>query len=679
MGYHPNAAAESQDLLPAIASYVRAGRCVLFVGAGLSRGVGYPDWKELLLKLIQETASDGGSTDGQRELENLLAAGKYADVADQCREQLGPLQLFGFLQRELTGRTPRRRSHGAIARTPYRCIVTTNFDTLLEDAYRLWGDRGIPKAPCGYELSEHGTLLVDDAFFILKAHGSVTDPASIVFATEDYRRIIHASPAFQSVMSTILMSNAVLFAGYSLSDPNFRLLLESQLTTFGAKAPPRYAIMEGLGPYERDLMERSMGIRTLTYPKGKHDHVDRILQQLARTGAAEKKPAAARATVRVSRTVVALDTLTISIRANGPLLDASWHEHGAGPRGALARLEQRTFDRVRAIPWSELRTLLLAVVDDFQADPQLVSVIGRRLASTLPDQLLELLEARPRQLVMFDLDAAAGSLPWEWVTVGGTPLIERAAVARTMPSMSDEARGRPFPHWPLRALIIGDTRPRIIEHGGKRLVLRGAAAEAEEIADAIRRSHRAARAVLLVGRDATYAAVMQHLRAAPFDVVHFAGHAWVKDGASYMALHDHVVYASELAMLLNRYPPALLFINSHHTGFVPAFTRVAPLDLPPGWSRVDVHARLGRRRFGFEYVAARAGVGSFVGCMGEPNDTAGKILAVAAYRQLLAGATLAAALHAARMELRGVDVTPYHTLMAGYADLTLSQTPSASR
>jgi hypothetical protein len=65
---------------------------------------------------------------------------------------------------------------------------------------------------------------------------------------------------------------------------------------------------------------------------------------------------------------------------------------------------------------------------------------------------------------------------------------------------------------------------------------------------------------------------MQELRAERFDVVHFAGHAWVKDGASYMALYDHVVYASELAMLLNRYPPALLFVNSHHTGFVPAFT-----------------------------------------------------------------------------------------------------------
>ena len=164
---------------------------------------------------------------------------------------------------------------------------------------------------------------------------------------------------------------------------------------------------------------------------------------------------------------------------------------------------------------------------------------------------------------------------------------------------------------------------------------------------------------------------MQHLRRTAFDVVHFAGHAWVKEGASYMALYDHVVYASELAMLLNRYPPALLFINSHHTGFVPAFTRVAPLDLPSRWSNVDVHARLGRRRFGFEYVAARAGVGSFVGCMGEPDDEAGRRLAVATYRELLRGTPLAAALHAARLAFAGAAITPYTTLMAGYPDLTL--------
>ena len=669
MGAAPEAFGGPEDLMPAIASYVYAGRCVLFVGAGLSRAVGYPNWKGLLEKLIQEVSSRRQDAGGRKELKALLAAGKYADVADQCREQLGPSQLFRFLQRELTGRAPRRRSHGAITRTPYRCIVTTNFDTLLEDAYAEWSDRGIPKAPCGYELAEHGTLVVDDAFFILKAHGSVTDDRSIVFTTEDYRRTIHASPAFQAVMSTILMSNAILFVGYSLSDPNFRLLLENQLTTFGAKAPPRYAIMEALGPYERDLMERSMGIRALTYPKGQHELIDRLLQDLARNSAGAFTSTATGEVSRALRTTRTVKTLTISIHAAGPLLDVSWYESRSGASVATLANVTRHFDKVRAVPWSELRTVLESVVDNHRADPALITVVGRLLGSTLPDHLLEVLDSPDRELVLLDLDAAAASLPWEWIVSGGSPLIDRVPVARTMASVSDEARGRPFPHSPLRALVIGDTRPRMADF--QRMRLKGAKLEAEHVAAAIRRSHRRARVELLIGREATYAKVMQLLRATAFDVVHFAGHAWVKDGASYMALYDHAVYASELAMLLNRNPPALLFINSHHTGFVPAFTRVAPLDLPAGSSSLDVHTRLGRRRFGFEYVAARAGVGSFVGCMGEPDDDAGRIMAEIVYRELLRGVPLAAALHAARVSMGGAHVTPYHTLMAGYPDLTL--------
>ena len=61
---------------------------MLFVGAGLSRGAGYPGWKELMQTVVRETAArlpQGASG----ELDALLAAGRYPDLADQCREILG--------------------------------------------------------------------------------------------------------------------------------------------------------------------------------------------------------------------------------------------------------------------------------------------------------------------------------------------------------------------------------------------------------------------------------------------------------------------------------------------------------------------------------------------------------------------------------------------------------------
>ena len=260
--------------LPALVGYLRERRCVLFVGAGLSRPAGYPDWAELMRQVVAGTHARLGDAADPTELHALLARGRYPEVADQCRTLLGRVH-FAQLLRGVLARSaaPPEATHRAIVRTPYACIVTTNFDTLLEDAYARWSDVGIPKAPTGAELSQHGTLLLDGAFFILKAHGSIDDEASMVFTSEDYRRITHANPAFQAVMGALLLTNAVLFVGYSLGDPNFRLLLDSQLSTFAGEAPPRYALMEDVGQAERAILRRTAGIEVISFPKGAYGEV----------------------------------------------------------------------------------------------------------------------------------------------------------------------------------------------------------------------------------------------------------------------------------------------------------------------------------------------------------------------------------------------------------------------
>jgi hypothetical protein len=62
--------------------------------------------------------------------------------------------------------------------------------------------------------------------------------------------------------------------------------------------------------------------------------------------------------------------------------------------------------------------------------------------------------------------------------------------------------------------------------------------------------------------------------------------------------------------------------------------------------------------------------------MGQPSDDVGREFAEVTYRELLDGGTLAHALHTARAETapRG-EITPYHTLMAGYANLRLVAAP----
>jgi hypothetical protein len=110
--------------------------------------------------VVQKTVGSVAEASADREMTALLEAGRYTELADQCREILGPTYFAEFLRTELAKPvSPPEATHRPIVQTPYASIITTNFDTLLEDAYALWSDEGIPKCPTGAQLGRHGTLL----------------------------------------------------------------------------------------------------------------------------------------------------------------------------------------------------------------------------------------------------------------------------------------------------------------------------------------------------------------------------------------------------------------------------------------------------------------------------------------------------------------------------------------
>jgi hypothetical protein len=254
--------------------YLKQSRCVVFVGAGLSAGAGLPTWRRLLLDVIDELVSSMPDGDThQAELRALVDQGKLLEVADFCKEQLGAA-YHQFLTEKLrgdTGAVP--ATHEVLMHLPFSAWVTTNYDKLLERAY-FEVKKGFPKTLTHKDTDTLGRLLFDAGPFILKAHGDIDRPETVVLTSRDYSEIIHANPAFNEIFTGLLLTKALFFVGYSLSDPDFRLLMDRQLTHFRGFVPERFALMTDLGPVERDVLWRTARIQVIPYVNDSKKHTE---------------------------------------------------------------------------------------------------------------------------------------------------------------------------------------------------------------------------------------------------------------------------------------------------------------------------------------------------------------------------------------------------------------------
>lgn len=643
--------------------HIAEKRCILFVGAGLSAAAGLPTWGRLLEQVIEELESSG-ATDAP-DLRTLWQARKYLEVADHCADARGT-QLRNVLTSTVRGATePVPEVHKVLRDLPFAGIVTTNYDKLLERAY--WGTDRIPKVHTHASKDAFGTLLFDRAFFILKAHGEIDEPDTIVLSTATYRELIHANPAFNAVMSAILLNFSILFVGYSLNDPDFRLLMERQISDFKGSSPARYALLDGLGTVEAQILQRNVGIQVINYPKGDHGQVLTFFQELresvrkeeAKRAPVDALPAAAVAEAAVAEAAVAppvakreramrsstrpkkaaatVVQATLQLRLTGTELAATYTSDGSALSSSTA------------VPdWTPLANLIGIGVDASHGAHAVRSIAnaGLELRKCLSAEVLDAIgQLGPAGRLELELDEALRTVPWEWLYTGGqplclaTPLFRRAASNQTG-----------MPHAP-RVLVIGDPHEN----------LPGAMAEADDVAQL------SANMTFLRGKTATFSRLVDFLEAGRFHVVHFAGHAWTENGEGRLYLADKTsISARELRSFVSRNAPAVMFLNSHYTAFLPF--GVAGKE---GGQAATTPA-LATNVFGFADMAASAGVGAFIGCFGSPMDDSARDLGVLFHRALGEGASATEALWRARVEVaqaRPQDPTPLYYTGSGVGSL----------
>lgn len=193
----------------------RANKLILFVGAGISKDSGYPLWGEV----IKSFGDDLYGEENNYELDYLKIPQYYYNTFGKIKYEEKILESFN----EHNARP--NLIHKQIDRIAPKHIITTNYDTLLEDQL----NSGILK----YEVIKKDSDVPNSKLgnYIIKMHGDINE-RNFVLKEDDYYNYNNDFPVISQLIQSLIVNNTLLFIGYSLSDTTFNSiyrLISSQL------------------------------------------------------------------------------------------------------------------------------------------------------------------------------------------------------------------------------------------------------------------------------------------------------------------------------------------------------------------------------------------------------------------------------------------------------------------
>jgi hypothetical protein len=219
-----------EQMLRHFSKELQSGDAAIFVGAGLSRPSGFLDWKELLRDVASEL-----KLDVDRETDLVALAQYHVNERGGGRGHINRLLI-----EEFTKDATLTENHRLIASLPIQTIWTTNYDELLETAFREGHRRPDVKTT-----KQHlATTIPNRSVVIYKMHGDCRQPHDAVLTKEDYETYSEKREVFSTALKGDLVERTFLFLGFSFSDPNIDYILSRIRGLLGQNQREHYCIMK---------------------------------------------------------------------------------------------------------------------------------------------------------------------------------------------------------------------------------------------------------------------------------------------------------------------------------------------------------------------------------------------------------------------------------------------------
>ena len=266
------------NLPPTLIRIINGGRCLALIGSGPSCEMGYPSWNKLAEVISAKLISDGVAKDPEAYQE-CLRKHQYAELFRQAEfDSGGRGKLVEMLRALLVpGQQGPGRTYDILARWPFACYLTTNYDNEIQKHL----DRlGVHFGTLQNQLVDFHHIRDGAAGVILKLHSDLDHPAEAIITSKDYKRLSTDTGGayFQAKLRTIFDMFDVVIVGHSLTDPDIQLVLQTAQETANP-GRPIYMIATGLNTIQVRNFSETYNVVVVRYdnPDGSHDQLRKLL------------------------------------------------------------------------------------------------------------------------------------------------------------------------------------------------------------------------------------------------------------------------------------------------------------------------------------------------------------------------------------------------------------------
>lgn len=256
-------------------------RAIIVIGSGVSKNSVSRDgnrrpplWEEFLKSALERCGAIGTS-----HIKSAIKSHDYLHACEWLRNKFDD-NWVPFLRSEfIEPQYEHCEIHESLFKLDQRVTLTPNFDEIYERyVQQITHGQVIVK---NYSEPDSQNFLRDHTQYIVKIHGSIATPHTLIFTQKDYAEARVKNASFYATLDACLLSHTFLFVGCGISDPDINLLLENHNFRFPLARPHYFFTSSKINKDMEHSLRNNRNLKCLRYsPENHHEELSQLLKEL---------------------------------------------------------------------------------------------------------------------------------------------------------------------------------------------------------------------------------------------------------------------------------------------------------------------------------------------------------------------------------------------------------------